>query len=112
MYVLGHLYRPETESCHPAFRQGSCNKGFMLALVSDNVIPQCIRNRCEDGSVEIKERCYKFGESDYCSPKEAILGVNESFQIICIPVITDSVNKPCSQYKGTYAEVVKTKCNA
>lgn len=58
----------------------------MIVLGLNKVIPECIKNNCEDGSVEIKGKCYLFGESDLCSPKEVkMLGVNTTtFVVDCI----------------------------
>lgn len=79
------MFLPETDSCYPAFRQGPCDKGFILVLVKDNIFPQCVKSKCKDGFAELNNKCYAFGESDGCNPKEqSILGVNELFEITCI----------------------------
>lgn len=89
VFVLGHLYHPETDDCYLAFRQGPCAKGFMVVLGLNKVIPECIINKCEDGSVEIKGKCYQFGESDVCQPKAIkMLGVNT------VSFVVDCVDKP------------------
>lgn len=86
---LGHLFHPETDDCYLAFRQGPCQKGFMIVLAPNKVIPECIQTNCKDGSVEIKGKCYKFGESDLCQPKvEKLLGVNTSTFVV------DCMDKP------------------
>lgn len=89
VFILGYLFHPDSDDCYLAFRQGPCDKGFMIVLGLNKVIPECIKNNCEDGSVEIKGKCYPFGESDICQPRTTkMLGVNTSTFIV------DCIDKP------------------
>lgn len=102
------MYHPETDDCYLAFRQGPCDKGSILVLGANSVIPQCIKSKCEDGMVEIQQKCHPFGESDLCQPKQMkMLGVNTStFLVDCVdkPFVTMTIATRLGEEEKTTTE--------
>lgn len=48
-HISGFIYYPPKDRCYPPYRQGPCPKKQHLILLAGRVIPQCVRNPCQDG---------------------------------------------------------------
>lgn len=86
------LYYPDTDACYPAYRQGPCKYGEMLALTDDSdILPSCISNDCRaDGQISVEKSCYKlesFGPCQSTFLNTFVLSVNpKTLRVDCMPL--------------------------
>lgn len=83
----GSLRDVKNNSCHEAFRQGTCPPKHFFILPSGEKEPRCENNPClEDGLVPFEKGCHSlFKSGPPCSSSYYYLGIDEeNFQLKCI----------------------------
>jgi len=71
---LTMFYYPETQSCHPLYEQGPCNKGHILKFDYGSRRPRCV---CRDGHMlEEDGNCYALNTAGPCQQSFCGDGIN------------------------------------